>query len=89
MRCYRVLVDDKALPACMVLAVECDGKDATTIEGLRDPKAGTLYPVQQMFIDHTAFQCGFCTPGIIMGARPLSRNAYKVEIARTLVEGQY
>jgi aerobic-type carbon monoxide dehydrogenase small subunit (CoxS/CutS family) len=55
-------------------------------EGLRDHKAGTLYLIQQMFIDHTAFQCGFCTPGIIMGAKPISRNAYKVEIARTFVK---
>ena len=43
----------------------------TTIEGLEDPKTGRLHPLQQSFIDHTAFQCGFCTPGIIMTVKPL------------------
>ena len=50
----------------MLLTVDLDGKHITTIEGLRDPVTGKLDPVQQAFIDHYAFQCGFCTPGIIM-----------------------
>lgn len=69
--CCTVLMDGKAVPSCMVLTVECDGKEVTTIEGLSDPKTGVLDPIQQMFVDHTAFQCGFCTPGIIMGAKAL------------------
>jgi len=66
-----VLMDEKAVLSCMILTVECDGKRIITIEGLGDPKAGKLDPLQQAFIDHTAFQCGFCTPGIIMSTKAL------------------
>jgi aerobic carbon-monoxide dehydrogenase small subunit len=69
--CCTVLMDDKAVLSCMMLTVECDGKEITTIEGLKDPKTERLDPLQQAFIDHTAFQCGFCTPGIIMSAKAL------------------
>jgi carbon-monoxide dehydrogenase small subunit len=55
----------------MTLTVECDEKKVTTIEGLSDPKTGMVDPLQQAFIDHTAFQCGFCTPGMIMSAKAL------------------
>lgn len=66
-----VLIDGKAVLSCITLTVECDGKAVTTIEGLGDPKTGTIDPLQQSFIDHTAFQCGFCTPGMIMSAKAL------------------
>jgi carbon-monoxide dehydrogenase small subunit len=66
-----VLMDGKAVLSCMTLTVECDGKKITTIEGLNDAKTGKLDPLQQAFIDYTAFQCGFCTPGIIMSAKAL------------------
>ena len=66
-----VLMDGEAILSCMMLTVECDGKNITTIEGLEDVKTGQLHPLQQAFIDHTAFQCGFCTPGIIMSAKAL------------------
>jgi carbon-monoxide dehydrogenase small subunit len=66
-----VLLDGQAVLSCMTLAVECDGLGVTTIEGLGDPKTGKLDPLQQAFIDHTAFQCGFCTPGILMSAKAL------------------
>jgi len=69
--CCTVLMDDKAVLSCMTLTVECDGKKITTIEGLKDPKTERLDPLQQAFIDYTAFQCGFCTPGIIMSAKAL------------------
>jgi carbon-monoxide dehydrogenase small subunit len=69
--CCTVLMNGKAILSCMTLTVECDGKEITTIEGLRDSKAGGLDPLQQAFIDNTAFQCGFCTPGIIMSAKAL------------------
>ena len=69
--CCTVLIDGKAMLSCMTLTVECDGKHITTIEGLGDPKTGAFDPLQQSFIDHTAFQCGFCTPGIIMSAKAL------------------
>ena len=66
-----VIADGKAILSCMTLAVECDGKSITTIEGLRDSDSGDLHPIQKSFVDHTAFQCGFCTPGIIMSTKAL------------------
>ena len=66
-----VLIDGKAVLSCMTLTVECEGKSITTIEGLEDPETGELHPLQQAFIDKTAFQCGFCTPGILMSAKAL------------------
>jgi carbon-monoxide dehydrogenase small subunit len=66
-----VLMDGEAVLSCITLTVECDGKNITTIEGLEDAETGKLHPLQQAFIDNTAFQCGFCTPGIIMSAKAL------------------
>ncbi len=66
-----VIMDGKSILSCLTLTVECDGKNITTIEGLADPKTGTLDALQQSFVDHTAFQCGFCTPGIIMSLKAL------------------
>lgn len=66
-----VLIDGKAVLSCMTLTVECEGKCISTIEGLRDRETGKLDPLQQSFIDHAAFQCGFCTPGMIMTAKAL------------------
>lgn len=64
-----VLVDGQAMYACLLLAVDCAGREITTIEGLgRD---GELDPVQQAFVEADAFQCGFCTPGQIMSLRGL------------------
>jgi xanthine dehydrogenase YagT iron-sulfur-binding subunit len=59
-----VLVDDRRVLACLTLAISCQDKVITTIEGLASE--GTLHPLQQAFIDHDAFQCGFCTPGQIL-----------------------
>lgn len=66
-----VIMDGSIALSCSILTVECDGKSITTIEGLRDPKTGALHPLQQAFVDHTAFQCGFCTPGMIMTSKAL------------------
>jgi aerobic-type carbon monoxide dehydrogenase small subunit (CoxS/CutS family) len=66
-----VILDGQAVLSCTMLTVECDGMSVTTIEGLEDPKTGQLHPLQQSFVDHTAFQCGFCTPGIIMTVKAL------------------
>jgi carbon-monoxide dehydrogenase small subunit len=66
-----VIMDGKPILSCLTLTVECDGKSIVTIEGLEDPKTGKLHPLQQAFIDNTAFQCGFCTPGILMSAKAL------------------
>lgn len=69
--CCTILLDGKSALSCMILAVECDDKEITTIEGLKDQKTGELDPVQQAFVDNTAFQCGFCTPGMIMSGKAL------------------
>ena len=64
-----VLVDGRRVNSCLTLAVMKDGAQVTTIEGLA--KAGALHPLQQAFIDHDAFQCGYCTPGQICSAAGL------------------
>lgn len=64
-----VLVNGKAVNSCLVLAVEADGADVATVEGLGD--AGQLHPLQQAFVDQGAVQCGFCTPGMMMAAKSL------------------
>jgi len=61
-----VHIDGKRVNACLTLAATADGQEITTIEGLAD--GDTLHPVQQAFIDHDAFQCGYCTPGQILSA---------------------
>jgi aerobic-type carbon monoxide dehydrogenase small subunit (CoxS/CutS family) len=66
-----VLMDELPILSCMMLTVECDGKHITTIENLQEPGTGKPDTLQQAFIDHTAFQCGFCTPGIIMASKSL------------------
>jgi carbon-monoxide dehydrogenase small subunit len=66
-----VLMDGEAVLSCTILTVECDGKNIITIEGLANAITGELHPLQQAFIDYTAFQCGFCTPGIILSAKAL------------------
>jgi carbon-monoxide dehydrogenase small subunit len=65
-----VIIDKKAVLACLTLAVECEGKTITTIEGISNPD-GTLHPIQESFIENGAVQCGFCSPGIIMTAKAL------------------
>ena len=62
-----VLVNGKRVLSCLTLAAGSTGKEITTIEGLKGAN-GELHPVQQAFIDHDAFQCGYCTPGQIMSA---------------------
>jgi aerobic-type carbon monoxide dehydrogenase small subunit (CoxS/CutS family) len=59
-----VLVDGRAINACLMLAIETDGREVTTIEGVG--QAGNLHPVQAAFLKHAAVQCGFCSPGMIM-----------------------
>ncbi len=61
-----VSVDGKTVNSCLMYAVDCDGREVLTIEGLRTPEG--LHPVQQAFVDHGAVQCGFCMPGMIMQA---------------------
>ena len=68
-----VLVDGEAVKSCTVLALQADGSSVTTIEGLAAAD-GTLHPMQQMFREHHALQCGFCTPGMVMTAVDLVQS---------------
>jgi carbon-monoxide dehydrogenase small subunit len=62
-----VHVDGNSVKSCTMLAVQADGSSVTTIEGLAKAD-GTLHPMQEMFREHHALQCGFCTPGMVMAA---------------------
>jgi aerobic-type carbon monoxide dehydrogenase small subunit (CoxS/CutS family) len=64
-----VLLDGKSVKSCTVLAVQADGREVTTIEGLA--RNGTLHPLQRAFHEEHALQCGYCTPGFIMAAASL------------------
>lgn len=70
-----VLVDDKPTLACITLAVECDGKEIRTVEGLADGEK--LNDLQEAFLDQGATQCGFCTPGMLMSATALLEKSPK------------
>ena len=78
--CCTVIMEGEAITSCMTLTADCDGKHITTIEGLADPDTGKLSALQHAFIDRYAFQCGFCTPGIIMtSAALLAKNPHPTE----------
>jgi carbon-monoxide dehydrogenase small subunit len=62
-----VLVDGESIKSCTVFAVQADGADVKTIEGLADPD-GTMHPMQRAFHENHGLQCGYCTPGMVMAA---------------------
>jgi len=64
-----VIMDGKTVSSCLTLAVEAEGREIRTVEGIADGEE--LSPLQQAFIDHGAIQCGFCTPGMVMSATAL------------------
>ena len=68
-----VIVDGQAVRSCLMLAVQADGAQVTTVEGLAAPD-GTLHPVQQVLLDEHALQCGFCTPGVVMTLAALTSD---------------
>jgi xanthine dehydrogenase YagT iron-sulfur-binding subunit len=81
-----VLLGDNRINACLTLAVMVQNRPITTIEGIA--RNGTLHPMQQAFIDHDAFQCGYCTPGQIMSAigflseqRPVTEAAIREDLS--------
>ncbi len=61
-----VLIDGRSARSCLTLAVQVDGAQVTTVEGLRNRETGQLHPIQQAFVDAHGLQCGFCTPGFLM-----------------------
>ena len=64
-----VIMGEKTVNSCLVLAMEADGQEILTVEGLAD--GDTLHPVQEAFVEHAGMQCGFCTPGIMMSTKAL------------------
>lgn len=67
-----VMIEGMAVKSCSVLAMQVEGMNVTTVEGLE--KNGKLSPIQESFLDHGAFQCGFCTPGMLMSATALLKE---------------
>jgi carbon-monoxide dehydrogenase small subunit len=67
-----VLVDGESVKSCTMLAVQADGREVTTIEGLAD--GATMHPVQEAFREHHGLQCGYCTPGMVMATVSLLRE---------------
>lgn len=67
-----VLINNQPISSCLLLAVQAQETEVTTIEGLASPEG--LHPVQQAFIDHAAFQCAYCTPGFILAAVALLKQ---------------
>ena len=70
-----VHLDGRRVASCLTLAVQAEGREVTTIEGLSG-SGGALHPMQQAFIDHDALQCGYCTPGQIMAAVACVREGH-------------
>ena len=66
-----VLINGRPVLSCMTLAIDAQGKEIMTIEGLSDPASGTLHPLQQAFVERSGMQCGVCTPGMILTAKAL------------------
>lgn len=64
-----VILDDRIVTSCLVLGVEVQGRQITTIEGIASPDS--LHPLQQAFLEHAALQCGICTPGFIVASKAL------------------
>lgn len=66
-----VLMDGEAINSCQQLAIDAQGKEILTIEGMADKNTGKLHPIQEAYADSGAVQCGFCTPGMIMSTKAL------------------
>jgi carbon-monoxide dehydrogenase small subunit len=64
-----VLINGKPTLSCLTLAIECEGKEILTIEGIGDAAKGELHPLQKAFVEHYGVQCGFCTPAMILTAK--------------------
>lgn len=82
-----VNIDGRAVRSCSVLALQCNGRDIVTIEGVAN--GDNLHPIQEAMIDHGAIECGFCTSGMIMSARALLLETPKPtrEEVRTAIQG--
>ncbi|KLU55052.1 xanthine dehydrogenase [Paenibacillus sp. VT-400] len=66
-----VLMDGEPVNSCLVMAYQCEGSGIMTIEGLHGEEKGTLHPIQQAFVEEGGFQCGYCTPGMVISTKAL------------------
>ncbi|MGE6575665.1 (2Fe-2S)-binding protein [Paenibacillus xylanexedens] len=66
-----VLMDGEPVNSCLVMTYQCEGSDIMTIEGLHGEEKGTLHPIQQAFVEEGGFQCGYCTPGMVISTKAL------------------
>ena len=66
-----IIMDGKPILSCLMLTIECEGKEILTIEGLVDSRTGELHPIQKSFVEHSGMQCGVCTSGMILTAKAL------------------
>lgn len=80
-----VLLDGAAVKSCSVLAIQADGAKVTTVEGLAD--GAELTPLQQSFLDHGAFQCGFCTSGMLMSATAFLKEDPVIKDIKSGIQG--
>ncbi len=87
--CCTVLLDGQPARSCLTLAVQADGSEITTVEGLAS-EVGELHPLQESFMTHHGLQCGYCTPGFLIGALPLYERAVDMsdEELRKAISGQ-
>jgi aerobic carbon-monoxide dehydrogenase small subunit len=87
--CCTVLLDGQPARSCLTLAVQADGSEITTVEGLAS-EDGELHPLQESFMTHHGLQCGYCTPGFLIGALPLYERAADMsdEELRKAISGQ-
>ena len=82
-----VLMNGKPILSCLTLAIECDGKEILTIEGLGDAAKGELHPIQKAFVENGGVQCGFCTPAMILTAKAFlakNRNPKEEEVREAI-----
>jgi carbon-monoxide dehydrogenase small subunit len=87
--CCTVLLDGQPARSCLTLAIQADGSEITTVEGLAQ-EDGELHPLQESFMTHHGLQCGYCTPGFLIGALPLYERAADMsdEELRKAISGQ-
>ena len=87
--CCTVLFEDRPVRSCLMFAIQADGAEVRTVEGLENAD-GSLHPLQEAFRKHHALQCGFCTPGFLMAALPIYKDAPSMtdEELRVAIGGQ-
>lgn len=82
-----MIIDNEPSFSCLKMAVDCEGVDIRTIEGVEDSVESDLHPLQEAFVEHHGMQCGYCTPGMIMAAKSLldeNQNPTELEVKEAI-----